>query len=250
MAGNVNFRKPPIKEALLDIRVNLPEDTETKNLLDFYNKVKRDFPNKQTKVESTISFQLQLKEKKPSVSSKSKPIGYLFKSEDNSRIVQARLDGFTYNMLQPYKGWKSFRNSAQGLWNLYEKMFKPVSLTRIALRYINLIEIPSPFNDFKEYFLTAPEIAPGLPQGLSDFLMRLVLPDPKSQAIAIINEGIDKTKLSPNLFPLILDIDVFKNLESVPTKSIDIWEEFEYLRKYKNDIFIKSLTDKAKKLFN
>ena len=87
-------------------------------------------------------------------------------------------------------------------------------------------------------------------QGLSDFLMRLVLPDPKSQAIAIINEGIDKTKLSPNLFPLILDIDVFKNLESVPTKSIDIWEEFEYLRKYKNDIFIKSLTDKAKKLFN
>ena len=127
-------------------------------------------------------------------------------------------------------------------------MAKPTSIERIALRYINRLELPLPFSDFKEFVRTAPDIAPGLPQALSHFLMQLQIPSPDNEAIAIITETIEKPIGDPPVLPFILDIDAVSKRRLEPTDS-SLWERFEKLHAWKNQIFFESITDKTVELF-
>jgi uncharacterized protein (TIGR04255 family) len=65
---------------------------------------------------------------------------------------------------------------------------RPTKVTRIAVRYVNRIEIPAGV-DFKEYILTGPEIAHGIPQTLDNFFMRLEIPG-QSGETAVITQTI------------------------------------------------------------
>nr|MBC8551408.1 TIGR04255 family protein [Candidatus Brocadiales bacterium] len=175
------------------------------------------------------------------------PDGYLFQSPIKKKIVQARLDGFTFNKLKPYESWKAFRSEACELWNIYCQITSPVKITRIALRYINRIEIPLPMNDFKDYVLTTPEIAPKLPQALNHFFMQLEIPNPELPAIALITQTMGNPTANQRL-PLILDIDVFSKTDFIHNDE-EMWKEFEKLRKFKNEVFFNSITEKTKELF-
>lgn len=186
--------------------------------------------------------------KPPIVTQVGGPTGYMFLSEDERRIVQARQDGFSFNRLKPYSRWEDLREEARKQWAQYVSVAHPDRVTRLALRYINRLEIPLPFNEFKEYVLTFPELAAGIPQGMATYFMRLVIPDPKTKATAIITQTIEPVVHGSNMLPLIFDIDVFFDSDFTPA-SKDIWDKFEELRKFKNVCFKRSITDKAKELF-
>lgn len=247
MNHNIIFKNPPITEAVLDIRVNLPKEVDVHQLEKFQEEIEKEFPTKKVNTKWETSFQLKVRET-PQVSSKSDQNGYIFISSDNKKIVQARMDGFTFNKLKQYDNWESFSKEAKKFWERYIKIAKPIGISRVALRYINLIELPRPAGDLKEYFLTGPEIAPGIPQGLAEFFMRIVIPDVKTQNTAIIIETVDVSKLTESIFPLIFDIDVFR-LVNITAEDSDLWKIFESLREYKNQIFMNSFTNKTKELF-
>jgi len=175
------------------------------------------------------------------------PVGYLYRAPMEKRAVQARIDGYAFNKFSPYENWGAFSAEAQELWQSYVETAKPERLKRLALRYINRIEIPLPIRDFKDYLLTIPEIAPRLPQALSNFIMRLVVPNPEMEATAVINVIMEQP-LGRQLLPIIFDIDVFKITNHAGT-SEEIWYDFDQLRIFKNEIFFNSITDKSKELF-
>jgi uncharacterized protein (TIGR04255 family) len=240
------FPNAPITEALLDIRVELPKEITLKNLELFQEGIKKSFPEKKTRV--FFKAQLPTSGALPtSIPTSGGPDGYLFRSPHEQKIVQARLDGFTFNKLKPYENWAVFRKEAQGLWDQYYKIASPIRVTRIALRYINRIEIPLPLRDFKDYILTTPEIAPDLPQALEHFFMQLVIPYPEAQVKAVITQTM-QNPTKDNRLPLILDIDVWQEV-NYEGQANEMWAPFEKLREIKNDIFQKSITDKAKELF-
>lgn len=240
------FPNAPITEALLDIRVELPKDVTLSKIEAFHNSVKDSFPEKQERISFTAGFKLS-QEGPQALSTSGGPDGYLFRSPTEKKIVQARLDGFTFNKLKPYENWEVFRSEARELWNQYFQITNPVKITRIALRYINRIEIPLPIKDFKEYILTTPEIAPKLPQGLAYFFMRFDIPNPDIGATAIITQTMENPTENQRL-PLIFDIDVFQDTTHIGNK-VEIWDEFEKLHIFKNDIFFNSITEKTKELF-
>lgn len=240
------FPNPPIVEAILDIQVDLPEGVTLEQVDSFHDRVKERFPEKEdrAKGEALIKFSSQ----GPSVEASSvNTIGYFYRSKSTMKIVQARLDGFTFNKLKPYENWDAIRSEARELWDIYKAIVRPVRIKCIALRYINRIEIPLPFKDFKEYILTVPEIAPDLPQGLVHYLMRLVIPKPEIGATAVIIEVMEETTGTQQL-PIIFDIDVFK-ITTYAEEPDTMWDDFEQLRIFKNDIFFNSITDKTKELF-
>jgi uncharacterized protein (TIGR04255 family) len=243
----ITFINAPITEALLDIRVNLPEHIIIKNIESFYEKVKDEFPEKKERkhFQANIDFSSDKPVSNKQISGKID--GFLFKSSLKKKVVQSRIDGFTFNKLKPYNSWNSFSSEAHKLWNIYYEMFKPLKITRIALRYINRIDIPLPFENFKEYILTIPEIAPDIPQGLSNFFMQLSIPNIKINATAVINETM-KEITKDNKLPFIFDIDVFQ-INNYSNNDEKIWDEFEKLRNFKNELFFNSLTEKAKELF-
>ena len=144
------FRNPPITEALIDIRADLPSDITLSELEKLQEAIKSHYPKKRLRhrFEGVIEFKEQ---EAPRAESKDLgPDGYFFWSADENQAVQFRLDGFTFNRLRPYKNWDAMRSEAKPLWELYLANARPLHVTRLALRYINSIDIPA------KSFLTPP----------------------------------------------------------------------------------------------
>ena len=249
MVETTRFPNAPITEALLDIRVTLPAQTDLAKLATLHDAIKQKYPSKQERLAWRGHVEIKASPvPEVSQSATGEPDGYLFTSVDGRQVVQARLDGFTFSRLKPYDKWTTLRDEAQELWQHYVRIASPETVTRVALRYINRIEIPLPMRDFKDYILTTPEISPVLPQGLGSFFMRLVIPDPKAQAVAIVTETVEPVDEANKRLPLIFDIDVFRAV-AFNVQDNSMWETFESLHDLQNEIFFKSLTPKAKELF-
>ncbi|MBC5829213.1 MAG: TIGR04255 family protein [Candidatus Eremiobacteraeota bacterium] len=163
-------------------------------------------------------------------------------------MFQARLDGFTLSLLKPYPGFSDLEKEARELWRHYCDVLKPVRLMRVALLYINRLELPIPMPNFNKYILTVPEVAPGLPQGLSRFLMQLTIPqeDDVFAHVTLLMEPAPGDQTTT--IPIIFDIDVFKETSLAP-ESPELWDTVNALRFCKNDIFFKSLTAEAIKMY-
>lgn len=240
------FRNAPIVEALLDIHVSFSSPINLDQLARFHEPIRDRYPIRQEQVLWEMQFAGQGGAIQQAV--KSQPRGLMFKSEDGRRIVQARRDGFTFNWLKPYDRWEALRDESRPLWEHYVEMFHPARITRLGLRYINRLELPLPFNDFREFVKTAPDIAEGIPQSVRGLFMRLEIPDQHSDLVGVITETIEPVIEEGTRLPFLLDIDVVR---AVPPEAaaVDIWESFERMREYKNVIFFASTTDKAKAMF-
>ena len=101
--------------------------------------------------------------------------------------------------------------------------------------------------DYDNYFTGPPKVPQGLPQLLSHFFTRLVIPFPEHGVTAIVIQT-PAERPDPVNTTLILDIDasVEVSLDSNDPKIGDI---LAILRRVKNDIFFSSLTERAKDLF-
>jgi uncharacterized protein (TIGR04255 family) len=240
------FANAPITEALLDIRATLPSGVTLGTLATFQAGLESRFPNRRERRAWEGMVQLGPGGAVETRQKAMGPDGYLFTSADGRQIVQARLDGFTFNRLRPYVSWEALRDEAREHWDRYRQVARPEGVSRIALRYINRVDIPLAAADFKQYIRTAPEIAPGLPQGLAGFLMRLVVPMERFEATAIMTETMEAPK--DDRLPFILDIDVVMEKSFSPDGG-EMWQAFERLRDCKNTVFFESVTKAAKELF-
>lgn len=245
MAKYTHLENAPITEALVDIRVKMREDLTVEQLESIYNSISGQYPDKKARHKWEGKFEFKKGELPVSLGTETID-GYIFTSTDQKQIFQARLDGFTFSRLKPYETWERLRDEAYRLWQKYREVVSP-EITRVALRYINKMEFPLPIKDFSDYLTAAPIVPEGLPQGVSSFLTRVVIHEPSIDAAAIITQALEQV-VNPNLVPLILDIDVFKQ-KSEGISEKDAWDTLEKLRHFKNKIFFESITEKAKEIF-
>jgi len=233
----------PIKEALIDLKVALPQGAtvETLDQHDFLATagytIRKAIRQGTLRVDggnpkdSTVEHSL---------------IGYRYESPDGSRVLQLRTNGFTFSKLQPYTTWEDLKAEAEAAWAIYRKIASPTRITRVATRYINVLRIPLAMKAFEDYLSAPPLIPDGLPQTVSSFLTRVVIPEPSIDATGIITQALEGHE--GDELPVILDIDVFVN------RQFDIddptyWDALEDLRIFKNRIFFHSITDTTAELF-
>ena len=240
------FPKAPISEAILDIAVQFTSPVDLARLGAFQDLISERYPVKRNRV--LWQGQIRLEEERFAQEMQRGAQGFMFLSPDERQIVQARQDGFTFNRVKGYDTWEALRDEARPHWERYKETFHPEAVTRLGLRYINRIDIPLPVSDFREYIKTAPDIAPGLPQGLSALFMRLEIPDMKRGLVAIITETIQPPVDEGKRLPFIFDIDIICGATFEPS-SPAIWAKLEEMREYKNEIFFASMTDRAKGMF-
>jgi len=242
----MKYKNPPIKEAIFDIRI----DSLGKPLLDEIEKIHllilKDFPNKKKQINVTGKF--ELKEGTPVRNETGSAVrGFIFSSVNNCLQVQFQLDGFTLNMLKPYSEWDEFSTEAFRLWKIYQDNFEPNAISRIALRYINRIEIPFPFGDFQEYISNMPPIPACLPQTFQNFFMQIQVPCDTVGTGIVLTETIEP--LVKNFLPFILDIDAYKT-DNISKDIETLKANFDSLRDLKNQVFEKCITEKTQKLFD
>ncbi|MCK9581518.1 MAG: TIGR04255 family protein [Methanoregula sp.] len=249
---NIHFKNAPITEAVFDIQVVLPVGFNFNEFDSLKEKISGEYPTREVSVNYETLIDIN-KGGTPKHTTKKQTDGFIFKSSDSKKIIQFKTSGFTFNKLKPYDNWKNFSDEAKKYFEEYVKIAKPIKITRVGLRYINLLNIPLPIKDFKEYIKTVPEIGSEIPQNIQDFFMRLLIPqtdNPLNKAIITETIGkINPTQTKENILPLIFDIDVFRtdNLDLDPPKLYKIFDE---LREFKNCIFINSITENVKELIS
>jgi uncharacterized protein (TIGR04255 family) len=240
------FPKAPLTEALIDIQVKLPGDISLVDLEKLQDRIRVEYPDKKTRRMWEGTFEMK-DEQDPLQKTQFQVDGYVFTSADGKQVVQCRLDGFTFSRLRPYTKWEEVFVEARMLWGIYVTATKPFLVSRLAVRYINSIEIPSKTFNYDDYFTAAPRIPPPLPQYLENFFTRLVVPFPDRGAIAIITET-PSGKPDPVNTAIILDIIVSKEVTLGPGDE-KVYEILHILREIKNEIFFSSVTEKTMELF-
>lgn len=249
MTEFTTYKNAPITEALIDIRTLLPKETNISVLEGLGETIKEKYPSKE--IREYIQTGFNLKEGALTEMATQKGVdGIFYRSvpEDN-KIVQFRMNGFTFNKLKPYENWERFQKEGRDLWDLYYRIAKPIRITRIALRYINRIELPGNCKDLSEYLKNIPVLSKEIEQGFSHFFIRFVIPDKDLNATAVLTETLaQRFPTDKDIIPIVYDIDVYKKV-SYEENIEDMWIDFDDLRKLKNTIFENSFTDKAKKMF-
>jgi len=169
------------------------------------------------------------------------PVGRRYDRQDGTQVLQVRRNGMTLSILKNYTNWDALRDAARDKWNRYLDVSGPVGVSRLAVRYINGIEIPLGA-DYDEYLTAGPQVPRPLPQIVNNFMQRVELPFEKDNATAIITQTLEAVVAAKGA--AILDIDVF-SLCSLDGTSSEVWSILERLRAIANDIFFSSITKKV-----
>jgi uncharacterized protein (TIGR04255 family) len=155
--------------------------------------------------------------------------------------VQARVDGFSLNIVNHYDSWIVHRDQARRLWERYRDTVQPVIVKRCALRYINKIRIPIGA-DIADYVRTYPMLPSEVSPNIEEYLMRLVVPlgDNRRCTITQALPGPEDGHSGG----LIFDLDVYAHRDIRPD-SDEVWRELETLHELANRCFFESMQPAA-----
>lgn len=237
----------PITEAVLDIRVDLASGGSLETLADIGAALQDSYPKRR----NFMSMQAQLSvDPQVKVTEEHSQRGYLFTSPDDLQTVHFGLEGFTFSRLKPYTKWEQFTGEARRLWSIYREQANVTAITRIAVRYVNRLDLPVVDGsvDFKDYLRTVPEVSPDMPQGLIGYFMQLQVPLDEMYGGVIINQALLELP-TEQVASVLLDLDFFRTYE-IPQDEEALWLTFEGIRSVKDRIFEACITDRTRRLID
>jgi uncharacterized protein (TIGR04255 family) len=167
-------------------------------------------------------------------------LGWRYESEDGARIVQLRRNGIGYSITREYTEWADIKAAARAVWEVYRERSGDRDVARVAVRYINVLNLP-PWTELNTYLTAAPQVPEGLPQTLTHFLERIVVPFDEG-IFAIIIQTMEQGAQAATR--VILDIDVYAQ-RVLGGSSPDLWFFLDRLREVKNAVFFSSVTERT-----
>jgi uncharacterized protein (TIGR04255 family) len=238
-----NYKKAPIVEAMIDVRIEEASSQVIDALQDIRQEYESIYPHKEDLFRSSGQVQV-VPGVDTTMSAQHEIYGCRFTTEDRKYIWQSRRDGFTLSHLSPYSTWEEFRKEATKLWSRYRIAIGSLKVTRIAVRYINQVNVEATTIDLKELFNVAPWIPDDVPQQLDHFFMQLIIPLNEIKSKVIINQTVVPPP-RPDLISVILDFDVFRD-EHIPEIDDEMWGIFDQLHDRENSLFESCITDKVR----
>lgn len=242
-----HLAKAPIAEALIDFRVQLEEGTSLRCFDEMVTRLSKAYPKRGALKTVKATVGLGDPTVRPDVTHGE--FGVLVRAADEKSVAQFRLDGFTFNRLHPYTSWDDIYPETIRLWREYVTAAKPIEIVRLAARYINRLPFALPIKDLQEYLTEPPRVPEGLPQTLRGYLTRLVVHDSVREQSAIVTQSFEPNPTEPEQAIILLDIDAFKDVHLKASDEDQIDMALTRLHDFKNEIFFRSITQKASELF-
>lgn len=241
------YVRAPIQEAIFDVRV-VGDTFSALALDDGLRGIHTRYPQRQ-EIAGAPSFELTFKPDEPPAFNTGPFLnGIRYSSEDGHNILQARLDGFSFNRAGEYQSWEAFEQEARFLWERYVEARKPRLITRLGLRYINHFVLPSQEQALPvpEYFELGPMWNVEQIGVANGFHMQLSIPQPAVEGVLLLTQSMAR---HPNQLGLVIDIDVFcEPLRWDPSDASVLWDRAAQLRACKNRVFEACLKDPAREL--
>lgn len=248
MAAQRHLSRAPAREALIDIQFEPHVPLEA--IERFAAIAEPEFKQNLDLWEAFVGFNANGNQ--PEASTRHTVIGKRLDSDQPPHVLQCRAGGFTFSRLSPYGEWKDLRNEAHRWWKVFYSEVQPHTVTRIAVRYINEIKLPLPMRDFSEYLTCPPRVPETLPQGISGFLHRVIVPDDFNNCVSIVTQAFEG---QPSMagdgasITILLDVDVFRTVRLQSDRIEEIWTGLDALREQKNRMFFEHLTEKTVEMF-
>lgn len=240
MAAQRHLDNAPIREAIIEIRVRSGVDAAA--LEECAKSFAKDYPKRFALHQGAFGFVFN----EDGIATKSADrslLGYRMDSGDGHHVAQFRIDGFAFSRLPRYETFEQMREEAHRLWAAYSNCLKPEAVTRLAVRYINVMELPVGGLPLTEFLSAPPTLPRALPQAFGSFLERVVFQDPKTGASVILTQAFEGVA-GDGRYPVTLDIDAFRDRDFDPGDP-GIWEYLEELRQLKNNVFFESITERT-----
>lgn len=244
MARERFLSNAPIREAVLDIRIPVNEDVVVGALEKALMSLD-DFGQVHELKRGAAVFRFSAEGSPETEVQDGDVIGFRGTTRDGLWVAQLRRDGLTFSRLPPYAGWSDFSARARPYIERLLEVAAPPTVERLALRYINHFRLPYPTR-MEEYFVGLPSFPPPLPQFVSNLLYRATLHDPGRDFTAHVTNAV-LDDMDTEKMGYILDIDAFRTTEFLP-EARALWETFEGLRVFKNQIFFGLITEQNAEL--
>jgi uncharacterized protein (TIGR04255 family) len=241
VAEHRQLARPPLREAVIDLR--LAEELPL-SVVDEIGRLR--FPDFEPPIQmwrTQISFPVGPPTPSPPLlpPNANEAFGWRYHRSDGSRAIQLRRDGVTFGVVQGYTTWADARSFARSVVERYCGWARNASVARIAVRYINVLAVPVG-EDFDLYLTAGPRVPLGIPNVLSAFLHRVVIPFSQDEASAIVTQALEQVKEAT--VSVVLDIDVWSE-SRLQFDAPEIWARLDVLRDIKNRIFFGSVTERA-----
>lgn len=244
MQPTKQYSKAPITEAVIDIRTTRT-NVDLQAAESALSAELADYPNKHKVMQA--SFQLQLGAEGASSATDSTQSGYRFLPADQKQVAQFGVEGFTFSRLNPYSGWHVFQPEARRLWDLHRRVFSPPMVTRVAVRFINRLDLPPNQEGLSAYLTSLPQFSSKIGQSPERFFLQLCLPQESPLSTLILNEAL--VPGPPDKVSILLDLDLFRENTSITEENV-LWELIEQFHVRKNDVFESLITAKTRRLID
>lgn len=241
-----NYKKPPIIEAVIEVR--FANHINALDLEKLVLKMRSKFTiQKLEEVGLKISHEEQSGVR---AETSMRLAGYkLIGNADSSIIVQVKHDAVSTSRLPPYEGWSKLVAEFKKYYDWYtNKNFK--TLSRIGVRYINRIDIPLVDKKIElgHYFKIYPNVPKSNFPAINNFSVQTDAALDSDRVLTINVRGADEPPLLKH-GSIIFDLDIAQS-KNLPTTPPQLYRILDEIRERKNFFFENLLTTKCKRLFN
>lgn len=238
------YANPPLVEAVCEFRFT-PDtqwDMTIPGLL--YEKLKDEFPRREQRLFQEIELTRGPDGLEQQIRTNER---ILFLMEDKKIVVQVGPRLLAINCLKPYPTWEGFKPKIARAFETLSTATEVRGLQRLALHYINRIEIPASAPRLEDYFELYLHLGPQLPQDIVNFIVGCEFPYANSRDMCRV-QLTPAPSGAPESLTMILSIDYFlaKPRGIEPEQAMD-W--VEQAHQSVEEIFEGCITDGLRKLF-
>ncbi len=240
-----DYSRPPIIEAVIQIRVSVDADQRAFEAI--AHKLKKKYPQQQPQQ----NFQVTIGNTGADVGISQEASGIRVASDDQTDVVLIEKRGITAARLPLYPGWDTLRENTRAAWQAWKAETPRHPIERVGVRYINRIDIPFTVRaiSLSQYLTIAPNAAPVTQQPLITFTTQIAFPTVNPFWTATITTTTLGQTMLPNHHSIILDIDIARTAEII-INDADLWPMIDEARALKNDLFERCITPDARRLFS
>jgi uncharacterized protein (TIGR04255 family) len=244
MRGHETFPNAPIIEATATFAATFDTPLISEDLERYGPAVAHLFPNRQQREEFETAVRIEAN----APIFQNTPHQFLaFSSTDERDVAHVRLNGFSFSRLKPYTRWTEFLDRTLTGWRCYSDTFKPKTVSRISLRYLNRIELPNPFNA-EEYFVTRILLPRTVPHMVTNAMFSFSLSDVNNISDHV-TFFVDRRSATDNTVSVMFQVEARRDLTAAENGEAVIAATMSQLRESKNKIFFRSITNKTRGLF-
>lgn len=236
----LRLTKAPIREALIDFRATSEVPPTPDSFASYSRMLGGEFEEQKPIWSSQWKVELQssgIEMEKPV----SEIIGARLSSKTGNIVIQVQSNGVSTSVLQPYQNWEHLLSMFKRAWEAYREVFRPISVTRIASRYINEFLVPRQSSQIGDWLRAPPRLPSAIGFDVQSEFSRHELVDLPTECTVLLSRAIS---LQGGNWSVILDIDAIRQRELAPNDEA-IWKSLDGLRDLKNRAFFGLLTKQA-----